>query len=77
MSPTSYRTAPPRDNKKYKVLTMLMFYMDCINLRKLMEAAIQLIQLAAYSLKQRSLLHPAIIKIMVEDDGIEPPTLCL
>jgi hypothetical protein len=38
-----------------------------------MQAATQLIQLADYSLKQCSLLHPAIIKIMEEEEGFEPP----
>ena len=64
MSPTSYRTAPPRDNKSYKVLHMLKVYKDCINLSKHIQAATRLIQLAVYSLKQLSLLHPATIKVL-------------
>jgi hypothetical protein len=38
--------------------------MNCINLSKHMQAAARLIQLADYSLKQCSLLHPATIEIL-------------
>ena len=81
MSPTSYQTAPPRDNKNYKVWSMLhVFITDCPHLRKLIQAATRWVQLADYSLKQRSLLHPAILEKyiykknnMAEEEGFEPP----
>ena len=88
MSPTSYQTAPPRDNSNYKAICHALFLAnDCPFLCKLILEAKSVGTTRSISMMQRSLLHPAIIedysniifhktyflKKMAEEEGFEPP----
>ena len=80
MSPTSYRAAPPRDGNKLFNIVMLLVSIFAVPisvslLKQLLNRYNS--QFIQWSNALCSTPRQYYFKDMVEDDGLEPPTLCL